>query len=1163
MTVFHKLFGNDRLYAVPGGPGWFLLVLSSPSTQDAIKLEQAWSDPAVNLVYSAGDPGVDKAGANTFVTAIIGRTVSPGRGFVWLAEPTAWRRGPLNAEAAPMLGMNPNGTSIRTALDAAIMPGVWLRVDTLSTLTLEGDGRVVIEDDVRFTGQRAPSAVFPTDQAVLALTGPEVGTISFHTYLSSRSLHDASNWGFQFLYPDPSTARGTACQWLPLASATRNDALGFEVRIDPSDPANAVAASEGEQGVRSLLTFTGVNGDGKATRLDSGFRTDRGRGVTLVPVTAPHETHRAALVFNGSAHTVVDDQRARLTPMGDFEVVAEPTDTRLLCGLHGTEQIVLRGGGADHAGDRLRFTPYQPAYAATYPFTTASPLAAQTDLQAPLLDDTYMTSWVTVVATDAKSVVHYVAQPEGSTFYGQDNPIWDQQTGLMGWRASADALAAAAVFPLAPYSGYGANGSETASGFPPERAADFERQIVGPTRRQRIGMSAAERAAPAGPAADQESYTAVTPSGFLATIDGDRWSRLLLGQTADPPYEFAFSDPHPALREAFQTGQLFLVAANAERLGAQEPGDGTCPPGTRCFCNTVNIGGWTLTANVGTRNQYDDYRNVLIFKGRKGTLYDPRDPAGSLVANPARWTAKDLFATPSGGDPAEQVILSSWLYRYFDEAYRTGGPQLEKFNRIARDENWTGVLVLRMDIAAVPDDLVGITAGIRDRDRFAAHHLGIEIAPITNDPPPPDAPPTPPGPRLAGPSSMFGLIDYTDPAFQPPEADETPAPVAPGGGSFEFRVLSLKVVFENTAVLSFSSLAQLTTMSWFDMSIQRMGAGGNPYNAIVLEGSVQTHNGRPVYSLSSTTPATFYFANDVVDKLEIDRATLSTRSTGVMPGSEVASWFALSGFLDFRAVQGAATANGKPYSFDVFSFGSDPAAAGEQLRRGLAFGGLGVSLTFPPGDPGAAVLLLDPRETRFDATSSTPRPGSLYEQFALDVQGLVWGSGPKERPADRGYAAVATDARLTGVGGAPWWGIDYQLTMGTLGDLAGQAGLVSHLVTAWSVQSADRTGSGAPTGDDSYRAAVGLRLPGANGSAALLSLQSVLSLSLGQIFLAYDQDKEAFLLLFSEIALKLFGMLSVPPGSTLFYLFGDPDSAGAPSGLGWYAMYRPKKGSVL
>jgi hypothetical protein len=98
----------------------------------------------------------------------------------------------------------------------------------------------------------------------------------------------------------------------------------------------------------------------------------------------------------------------------------------------------------------------------------------------------------------------------------------------------------------------------------------------------------------------------------------------------------------------------------------------------------------------------------------------------------------------------------------------------------------------------------------------------------------------------------------------------------------------------------------------------------------------------------------------------------------------------------------------------------------------------------------------------------------------------------------------------------------------------------------------DDTGDAAP----SYQAAVGLRLPGSGGGAKILSLQSVLKLSVGQIWLRYDTGKEACLLLLGEIALKIFGLVSLPPGSTLVYLYGDPEGGGSPSGLGWYAMYR-------
>jgi hypothetical protein len=118
--------------------------------------------------------------------------------------------------------------------------------------------------------------------------------------------------------------------------------------------------------------------------------------------------------------------------------------------------------------------------------------------------------------------------------------------------------------------------------------------------------------------------------------------------------------------------------------------------------------------------------------------------------------------------------------------------------------------------------------------------------------------------------------------------------------------------------------------------------------------------------------------------------------------------------------------------------------------------------------------------------------------------------------------------------------------------LAGNIGLTSTLVTAWAPES---------TGTGGYKALVGLQLPGTGGGAKLISLQTVLKLSIGQIRLVLAKSSDgkttSFLLMLTEIALKILGLLKVPPGgSTLFYLFGNPESGGKPSGLGWYAMYK-------
>jgi hypothetical protein len=1129
MTIFSREFGNGRLYAAPAGPGQLVLVLPAAQAVESIALDQAWTSAELRgtLVYAAAGAGYDERSAEQFVSAVLQRVSESGqaRGVIWLADPTAWRTRPLDGQSAPMLGMDEAGTRVRGGLSAPIAAGVRLTIADAAELSLQ-DESVSVRGAVSFDGPHAPAAAPPATSALLALGGSSLGTLAFAIFLTRQSLRDAACWGFQFAHPAGGDGHPPVAEWLPLAAGGTADALGFDAVIDPSNPVNAATGPGGRQ-VRSVLAFTGRDADGAATSLESYYRTSLGGVVWLAPVTAAGEPQRGALVFQAAAPLSGTERQGQLAPAGDFvlSVDGTPDEVSLLCGLHGTELIAVRPQSPGRPGDRIRFTPYQPAYAPRYPFALVSPVGPPVDVEAPLLDSAETTSWAQIVPGDGRGAVGYIAQPRGAALYGRDNPIWNRGTGLMGWRQPSATLPPGVAFPLVPYSGLAPRG------YP---AADFEREVVAATRRKLIGATA-------GMPGTAAPYDVGTAPGWAITIGDGRWTKVLFGRTLDPPFALGFVNPSAALQQAFQTGQVFCVAANAAPLGTARPGDGSQPTDQPLFLNTVRIGGWTLAANVGTSNRYDDYRNIMIVKGRKGRLYDPGNPSSSLVSNPERWTQKEQFAVPSG-DQGELVILSRWLQDYFARAFRVGGEELARFNQIAADENWTGVLVLRADIVRVPDDLAGIVAGVADQGRFNAHHIGFDATPLTVGPS---------GPRQDDASSMFGLIDYTDPLFTPPRPGERPQPVAPAPGTvYDFRLLSLRVLFAASTVRIFHSYAQLTIASWFDLPVSGMREGGNPYAAIVLGGSLQMNNARPVYSLTSTAEATFCLDGSVLEKVEISQASMTTRSVEPEDGDEpddlVSSWFGLSGFLSFKALQGTepdgqgGTGRGAPFGFDIFSFG------GTDSRQGLAFSNLGILLSFRPDDPAGRTLSLTADGIRFDISASTSRPGSLFRQFALEVRGLVSGTADAP-PAKSGYATVVTDAQLSGVDGGPWWGIEYQLALGTPGNLAGRAGLTARLLTAW-----------AP-GD---RAVAGLALPGTGGGAKLISLQTVLKLSLGQIWLRYDTSEDAFLLLFTEIALRLFGLLSIPPGSTLFYLYGDPQGAGSPSGLAWYAMYRKEGASA-
>jgi len=1145
---FNRQFSNSRLYGAAAGVGQLLLVLPQPDSRDSIDLDEAWSSSTLlgNFIYSADDPGITKETAGDFVTAILRLILSSGvaRGFVWLRDPGAWRKPPLTNESAPMMGMNEDATSLQTGLDGPIFTGVTISVANGSKLALSG-ATVTITGAVQFSGARSPRATSPAASATLSLAGDNRGTLQFAIYLERQSLNDAGAWGFQFLFPAPSESVQPAIyEWLPLAAPSPNDSIGFRVTIDPSNPANDRLRTSGERQLRSFLAFTGKNVGGSDTTLGSYFRTIYGAPVTLLPATGADEAQPGRLVFNGGTSTSATEKLYQLAPMGDFVLAlpgVAPASADLLCGLHGAETVPFQPKDGEQPGDRIRFTPYQSAFAPRYPFSEVSPVGPPVDVQAPLLNDAYTTSWATVVSPPvAPAQIPYVAQPKGSSLYGQDSLIWSPSAQLMGWMSPATALPTGVAFPLVPYGGVVFGGLTTQT-FSASQTDDFERQVIGPTRRRLIGLNT--RKTVDGP------FTTTTPTGLIATVDDGVWTKILLGQNLEPLRKMYFCHPDAQLQQAFQTGQLFLVVADATHLGAfAADGTGDCPdPGAK-FYNTMEIGGWKLAAAVGQDNRYNDYRNIIIVKGRRGKLYDGTNEQtrkDSLVSNPEKWTQKDAFASPS--DPSQLVILSQWLQSYFEDAAKQSDhAYFENFNRIAGDENWTGILILRMSIGSVPKDLAGITAGITDLARFDAHHFGIEISQVTNAPQPPGSASEPPGPRIDGSSSMFGLIYYVDPAFVPPVGGAPPASIPDASGAdYAFRLLTLKVLFENTSIKSFQSYAQLTLNVFFGTRVARMGDGGNPYNGIVLRGTFQNNNGQPVYGLTSASDSTFYFDHDVLTKIEILQAQMSTRNVPGGTAGEVVSWFDLTGFIDFAVVRVTPDV-GPAYDFDLFSFGSEPDA--DTARRGLSFSALALRMAFNDASPEARVFTFIADEVRFDLATSTSRTHSLFRQFALQLQGLT--SGNKDRPpAALGYLNVITDARLTGVSGADgWYGIQYRLNMGTPGNLAGKVGLESSILTAWSPKAAAK---------GSYAALAGLQLPGTTGGAPLISLQTVLKLSIGSIRLTYDRNQDAFLMLLTEIALKFLGLIKIPPaGSTLFYLFGNPALEGKPSGLGWYAMFR-------
>lgn len=1156
--IFEKRF-SDRLFVASdqdvdrGFVAWVLPADVTPPSDPTVSLKVAIETASYlgTFVFSARSPAIsDPQEADDFLNAVFSIVTAGTRQFIWAPDP-----GEIKFGSVCMAQIAGDGSAFQTALDAPLTRSLSMQIQTGMQIELDDDGATLLLDgsnnnfQIKFSGPSAPT-MLPVTSGVLPFSGKLRGCVLFRGFIERTSLYEKLQWGFQFLIPDEVEVGGENAQlseWLPLAgyNVGPTDDLGFDISIDPTDPYNEVfdpcvgqtcTMEEAYDSRRTFLNFTGKDFQGVDIKLSSYFRTSFGADIDLVPGTlATNADYIARLVISPGEQVSSSIEHFSLAPEGDFVMQVPSTSASsnhyLQCGQSGTEFFAITPQQGTEPGDLLRFLSRQPAYTPEFPFPVASPVGPPTDPTASPFDRQFVTSWATVVNSSGNSI-QYVSQPKGSSLFGNDALIEPTFSNLFGHTIPGFAFTAndTSFFPMFPYAGW----NESHNSMSADRSRSLEKTAISPQRRL-IVSSISTTNADLLVSGNVEGTTQfdTTPSGLIAQTTQNaaagavKWDKVQLGWNEDGGvrYEMAFVDPPNPLVEALQSSDVFLVAANSRNIGQ--------------FDNRMSIGSWEMQPQIGKGQTYDNYRNVMIFKGRRGKLYDPTDVENSLVSNPKKWSQSSQFAVPetddgqSPGDDAELVILSQWLQNYFDDAQKqSDNPYFQRFNSIAISESWTGILFLRVDITSLPDNLTGILSGVTAPEEFNAHHLAIEISPVVKGTS---------GAEVNKPSSIFGLIYYVDPDFVDEEPVRSIAPTTPD--DYNFRLLSLKVLFENTTVQSFESYSQLTLNKLFGSPVQRMGDPENIYKNVLLSGSLQINNGSPVYSLGSQRDDAFYFDSNIINKIEITNVMLSTRSDP--DAADVLSWFGMSGFIDYFKLE--QPASGDPPTripFDIFSFGNQPGE--DRFKQGLNFSNLGIAMTFPLVDPSKSLLAFNTKEITFDLSNSTPRKNSLYLNLVLDMDSLAYGTAEKS-PKQSGYIDVIPDLRFGGVQGQEWYGLRMKLNMGTPGELAGKVNLDSYLLLSWSAESSSEGG---------YKAGIGISLPGTGGGAGLISLQNVMKLSIGQIRLKYINDQSSFLMLFTEIALKFLGLLKIPPaGNTLFYLFGNPKAGGKASGLGWYAMY--------
>jgi hypothetical protein len=1137
---------------LPAGYGIALVLAGdTPPAPSSLTLADSWTAHPGLYLMTAQRPTAAQEG--DFAAAVRGvwAWMGPTARFAWLdpagwpahsGDPAGWAPQPIHVTQSP--GAQ-TGTIEAPALLAFGRYTVVL--STGVTIGLAADGFTLTggppvpfalttpEEHWLLTG---PTATSGSPATAISFAGAAAGCVALDLALPQGGAdYDRLDVGLR-MSVDPGRVDHRAAGLLrslryPVFASLPAAGVALSGSFDPARPVDSS---------RTRLTYTA------AVSHDSCYRGPLGHPVAVTP--QPAGAAPGGLAFHHrprSRHGVPDDDPLYLGPVGAFALSVGGSPANLACGTSGYEYFGLSAA----TGATVTFDPGQPADAQGL-------VGASGDVTLTKL----ATCPYAAVTPAGGATVQYFAQPRHSALHRIRQRGEASLTPYLTFLPvpAGQAAGTVAPYPMLPY------GSAQGDGPLRER---LEARVLAPRRREALtGLAPAI-------AEDDSPVVAVTPRGLRAGFDAGvtSWQSLQLASTGPgtnpPPLELL--SIRDDLRNALLSNELFIVVAdpapllanadlnywvtdaalgdlralpaatrpNAAVLSALATPAAQAPQAGRAaflaLLQRVLPTGWTQWQDVILR--LCAYFELVIegwrFRLSPTAWSSPPNPdkpmlmvvkmatsaLRALAADPGSWTWPRV-----AGDTTHTAEVLRQIVEDADtrvEQATSGRPSpLENFvKRVLDDPSWNGVLFLNVPVPLedLPAELRGLGAGI-DAARFRAHHVGVSISPVVVD--------TVNRKLSLAPTPMFGLIDYQDPVDIHHTFDD-----------FAFKVLALRVLFENSAIVDFSSRAEL-----FVNRLLGDGVLLDPsehYNNLVLEGHLQRTQGGDHYVFATTHASRFGSSSHVVDSIEVTVAQFATTSAG----ATVSSRFSLWGKLRFRRLD----------AIDLFSFGPVQPGPGAPVEDGwLAFSGLAVDMTFSADAPATTTAFTAKvSDMAFDPTASRARAESWFRRFPLQVTGLMRGErGDLLR--DHGFLPVRTPLHQPALTEG-WHALTFTVDLGTLGALAAEAGLVMTVALAW--------GPGA----DSPNVNVGLRLPGVQALGQLLPVEGVLGLGFQSIELrspAAVTGGPSYVMDLKRFALHVLGW-TLPPGQADLHLFGDPDVARQPVGgrrsaVGWYASYEKR-----
>jgi len=935
-----------------------------------------------------------------------------------------------------------------------------------------------------------------------------------------------------------------------------------------------------------------------ASAVPSGFVLAVQPLVTGAPDGPPDDVPSVCyLTPDGDFDLSVTNDEGALTVAPGFASDAAAPAERLLCGMTGLDYVGL----AQSAGTVLSFRAGNAAYAppSVDPPSGDRRETGEDEAAPPALTPLGTTAWCWISGGAAP---RYFAQPEDAPFYSGGD------AGFLNYlEISAVALTGQDPAPAFPMVGYA--GLDVAQ-------ADFAREIeargIAPERRRRIARitGALWAAGPAPAALPETIIPAVSPLGLAIGYagDGEPWAWLAIGNggtSQDGLPDLRFTAVRGAFRQALLSNRLFMVLGGAGEVMANGSVAYQLTPASLGLIKAlpppkgVPLSVWNAVAAAAAAAGYRVYptetdfdamltgavaaitpEQTLVFQRFAGLLtpvigdwlfrMSPRNWAapdrvgpkdarlifkfvgGRTLAELAADTSAWSWAEASSGDgkaatASDDILSIIRAARESDAAARAKNiaSPYARFLDVVDDPHWAGVLALSIEspLDSLPEPLQPLAAGI-DPASFYAHHLGLTATSFTSDG----------GTVRFDVTSSFGLIDYQNPIDQYFSSDI----------AFAFRVQQLTVGFENGKMSSFASSAQLMVNRLFGAETRLVPSEHG--NNIILDGVYQTERDasgeeRDTYLFALRDAGAFQLALSTLQEVAVDATRLATVRAADPAGGNttVTAAFQMSGRLRFA----------EPAGFDPYCWGPGAADAGGNegedvaegpVSPGLLYSNYAITMSFSLSDPASTVFSVAEGGIALDAANSVPRPNALIARFPLRLTGLVATGDPKvtgeppsaREPESDGFVSISApmqQGKLT----QPWYGLVYEVDLGTLGALAGSAGITVRLLAGWS-----------PANNKEGRTAdyFGIALPGVEKMLGVsLPLQGILDIGFRTVqFSTYDdaEGRRQYLMRLRDFGLHVLG-LSFPPGKNDITVFGNPDQ-NSNTKLGWYFAYDDGKG---